>query len=203
MGTEVVFERFKISKKLKIIAWITTAMGFLLFAYPVVFILSTINSLEKYRVSTILHYLNKIFFLDIPNIVAVYIPTETNAYIAYAIIYVLFAILLMVISNFLLERNLLSIAFSFTIFFSLSALQYIFDPSLFKQLNIELISYVLFAIIPLVLIVAEIVTAKDFKNQQLYVQIIVSALIIAFIILCFKGLIWLIQNKSWIIETFS
>jgi len=203
METEVIVERFKVSKRLKIIAYITTAMGFLMFAYPVVFILSLIKGLEKYRVSDILYYLDKIFFLTIPNIVASHIPAETNAYIVYAIIYVLFAILLMIISNFLLERNLLAIAFSFVIFLSLSILEYLFDSSLFRELRIELISYLIFSLIPLILIILEIIVEKDFKKEQLYVKIIVSVLIIGFIILCFKGLIWLIQNKAWLIQTFS
>ncbi|KPJ55048.1 hypothetical protein AMJ47_02035 [Parcubacteria bacterium DG_72] len=197
--TEVIIERFKVSRKLKIISYITTAIGFLMFAYPVVFIISLI---EK-EVSIILYYLNKIFFLTIPELVTSYIPTDTNAYILYAIIYVLFAILMMIISNFLLERNLLAIAFSFVIFLSLAVSEYLVNPSLFQQLSSKLIPYLIFALIPLILIIMEIITEKDFKNEQLYVKIIISVLIIGFVILSFKGLIWLIQNKSWIIETFS
>jgi hypothetical protein len=199
MEQEVVFERFKVSNKLRVIAWITTAMGFLMFAYPVVFILTLIENLDRYNISTVLHYLDKIFFLTVPHIVAAYTPSETNAYIAYAIIYVILAILLMIISNFLLERNLLAIAFCFVIFLSLSIFQYLFNASLFTKLNVELVSYLIFALIPLLLIIIEIIAKKD----QLYVQIIVSVMIIVFIMLCFKGLIWLIENKSWLVETLS
>jgi hypothetical protein len=201
--TEVIIEKVKVSKKLKIISYITTAMGFLMFAYPVVFIVSLMGGSGRYGISTILYYLNKLFFLTIPNVVVSYIPAETNAYILYAIIYVLFAILLMIISSFLLERNLLAIAFTFVIFSSLTILEYLFNPSLFGELSLKLIPYSIFALIPLILIVAEILIEKDFKNEQLYVKIIVSFLIIGVIILCFKSLIWLIQNRSWIIETFS
>ena len=197
--TEVIVERFRVSKKLKIISYITTAMGFLMFAYPVVFILSLI----KNEISIITYYLNKIFFLTIPELVTSYIPTDTNAYILYAIIYVLFAILMMIISSFLLERNLLAIAFSFVIFLSLAVSEYLVNPSLFQELRYGLIPYFVFALIPLTLIVIEIIKEKDFKDEQLYVKIIVSTLIIGVIILSFKGLSWLSQNKSWIIETFS
>ena len=201
--TEVIIERFKVSKSLKLLSYITTAMGFLMFAYPVVFILSLIESLEKYGTPTILYYLNKVFFLTIPELVTSYMPSDTNAYILYAIIYVLFAILMMIISNFLLERNLLAIAFSFVIFLSLTVSEYLVNPFLFQKLSYELIPYFIFALIPLILIVIEIIKGKDFKDEQLYVKIIVSVLIIGAVILSFKGLIWLIQNKSWIIETFS
>lgn len=197
--TEVIIERFKVSKKLKLLSYITTVMGFLMFAYPVVFIVSLIES----NASIILEYLNKIFFLTIPELVTSYIPAETNAYILYAIMYVLFAILMMIISNFLLERNLLAIAFAFVIFSALTISEYLVFPSLFGELSYNLIPYLVFALIPLILIIAEIIQEKDFKNEQLYVKIIVSALIIGSSILAFKGLIWLIQNKSWIIKTFS
>lgn len=202
MSTEIRIEKFRVSRKIRIIAWITTGMGFLMFAYPVVFILSLIQDLEKYKVSTILYYLDKLFFLTIPKLVALYMPTETNAYIIYAIFYVILAILLMIISNFILERNTLAIAFSLVIFLSLTVVEYLLNP-IIRELHLELIPYLIFALIPLILIIAEIITEKDFKNEQLYIKIIVSISIIAFIFLCLKGLIWLVQNKAWIIETFS
>ena len=201
--TEVIIEKVKISKKLKIVSFITTIMGFLMFGYPIVFILSLMIKQGRYEIPTILYYLNKLFFLTIPNIIASYIPAETNAYIVYAIVYVLFAILLMIISSFLLERNLLAVALAFTIFLSLAISEYLLNPSLFQGLNYELIFYLIFALIPLFLMIAEIITEKDFKNEQLYIKIIISFLIIGVMILFFKGLIWLIQHKSWIIETFS
>lgn len=209
---KVELDRYKVSRKLKFVAWLTTAMGFLLFAYPVVFILSLVSSLKAYNINLVLDYLNKIYFLTIPNIVASTIPTETNAYIAYAVTYVLFAILFMIVSNFLLERNLLAIAFAFVAFLSLSVSEYMMNHSLditllwknpLSMANIEMAGYLIFAVVPLIVIITEIFTEKDFKKEQFYVKIITSVIIIAALILCFKGAILFIQNKDWLIKTFS
>ena len=202
-NTEVVIEKYEVSKKLKIVAWLTTVMGFMLFSYPIFFILSLMEELKEYKFYSILYYLNKIYFLTIPNLVASYVPKEINEYIAFAIIYVLFAILFMVVSSFLLERNLLAIAFALVIFLSLSVSEYMINPNIFTAMNMDTALYLIFGFIPLILIVLEIVIKKDFKNQQLYVKIISSAIIIGALILFFKGLIWLIQNRQWLIDTFS
>lgn len=204
-NVEVKVERYEVSKKLKVIAWLTTLMGFMLFSYPVVFILSLMPSLKEYKISGILYYLNKIYFLTIPNLVASYVPTEINEYIAFAVIYTFFAILFMVTSSFLLERNLLAIAFAFVIFLSLSVSEYLINPELNIKnlLSYHVIFYLIFSLIPLILMILEIVTKKDFKNEQFYVKILSSALIISALILFFKSLIWLIQNRQWVIDTFS
>lgn len=209
---EIKIDRYKVSKKLKFIAHLITAMGGLLFAYPIFYILSLFSELEKYKISNILSRLNELFFLRIPSIVANYVPMETNGYVAYAIVYVLFAILFMIVANFLLERNLLAISLSFIIFLSLTASEYFLNPDLsfvsfYKNpgltITYKALLYLIFALIPFVLMVWEIIAEKDYKKEQFYVKIISSFMIIAVIILCFKGLIWMIQNKQWLTETFS
>ena len=197
----VKIDRFSVSKRLRLVSWITMTMGLLFFAYPIFFILSLVPDLEKYKIPDILDYLNQAFFLRVPFIVACHIPSEISAYIIYAVIYVIFAILMMILSNFLLERNLLAIAFCLVIFTSLAVSGYLITPDL--SLNFKLISYLIFALIPLILLIFEILIERDFKDEQLYVQIITSAIIISVIILCFRGIVWLIKNKQWLIDTFS
>lgn len=204
-NTEVKVERYDVSRKLKAIAWLTTLMGFMLFSYPIVFILSLMPGLKDYKISAVLYYLNKIYFLTIPNLIASYIPVEINEYIAFAVIYTLFAILFMVTSSFLLERNLLAVAFSFVIFLSLSVSEYLINPGINIKniLSYHVIFYLIFSFAPLILIILEIFTKKDFKKEQFYVKILSSVLIISALILFFKGLIWLIKNRQWVVDTFS
>lgn len=198
---EIKIERYRVSRKLKLLAFITTVMGGLFFAYPVFYILSLSPEIAKYRISIILSHLDRIFFLQVPLFISSYVPAEINGYIAFAIIHVVFAILLMIISNFLLERNLLAVAFSFIIFLSLSVSEYFLALNLNSYSSLAL--YGLFGFLPLVLIIVEIVTEKDWKKEQFYVKIIGSFMIIATMILCFRSLMWLIQNRQWVIDTFS
>lgn len=205
---QVKIDKFSVSKRLRLVSWITMIMGILFFAYPVVFILSLVSNLEKYKISVILEYFNQTFFLRVPFMVASYIPSEISDYIVYAIVYVLFAILMMIISNFLLERNLLAIAFSLVVFSSLTVSEYLMVPDLnlgniWGNLTFKLVFYLIFALIPFILLIFEVLIERDFKEEQFYVQIINSALIISVIILCFRGIVWLIKNKQWLVDTFS
>jgi len=201
-------DKFTVSKRLKLVSWTTTLMGLLFFTYPIIFILSLVPDLERYKVLIILDYLNQTFFLRIPILIASHIPSEVSTYVIYAIIYVFFAVLMMVLSNFLLERNLLAIAFCLVIFVSLTVYEYLTIPGLnlaniWQNPTFKLVFYLIFALIPLILLIFEILIERDFKEEQFYVQIITSALIISVIILCFRGVIWLIQSKQWLVDVFS
>jgi len=205
---QIKIEKFTVSKRLKLVSWITTIMGLLFFAYPVFYILSLVSELEKYKAPLILDYLNQTFFLRAPILIASHVPSEISSYIVYSVIYVLFAILMMILSNFLLERNLLAIAFCLVLFTTLTVSEYLIIPEInintfWQNMTFKFLFFLLFALIPLILLVLEILIERDFKDEQLYVQIITSALIISVIVLCFRGVIWLIKNKQWLIETFS
>jgi len=195
--TQIIIDKYIASRKLKIVSWILTIMGLLLFCYPVAFILSLIPSLKEYNILTAVSYLEKIYFINLPSLAVFPLSSDINSYILFSVAYASFAILLIILANFLLERNELSLAFSFIIFLGLSLSEYLINPNLnFFNFDYYTLLYLIFGLLPFLLLVVEIFVKKDFKKEQFYVRIIYSLLVLALMFFFFKGINWLLQNRQ-------